>query len=1049
MSEIHSAFVDLADSIERSLASHENVKNIIDFVDTEIDKDLWGIDLNITQRVILKTYYQLELSPEELDRVLELKTQNKTTWERIASEPYQYLIIEAGRRASKCQTIDSLVLTKTGYKYLYEILSHSFSIPVLASNELANGGKLLNLLTVDRDLPIAEIVALDGKSKTAVADKFYIKGDSQTRKITTRYGYTIEGTPEHRIKILNKNGNIVWKHIADLEIGDYACVHRSTNLFPLDYLKPSLDDEALDYYLTKPKIYPLEVRESTGALLGLLTGAGTWENSSSLELNFETSDLNYYLEVLDRNGICFENIYRTCNADLSTKVSIHSSLLRHYYRDLGFLISDLSVSRKIPWTVRYSPKTVQASFLSHLFSVAANLDKHCRNINFTHSSKSILCEVQLLLLNFGIVSRISSEGTTLIVAGRENLAAYANEITFALNRKQQRLVRYLSKAKGSQTTVAIPYQHQWLERIRRLIPPHVTKQRNRVKQLDKFTPKLHTLKQQCQLVTGCRSRKNPNKLFTGQRLDRLLNFGNANLPDSDEVAHFQGLKDANYFYDPIVSIQPSQAFCVDLCVPNFERYVAQGFTNHNSSLCSVIVAYEFYRLWHIPNPQKHYGIGSNTPIVLLILATTADQAKSTIFAQICGLFPLIKCFKRSLSSGEIRVGVEEILCKSKLLSIKSGNSKSSSQVGHSIIVLVMDEIARIEGRDPETKELEALKLWDNLGASGLSFGKDAKRLALSSAWFLGDPIDELYEHAKLDPILLGFKLKTWDLNPKYHRHHPLIASAYKRNQRIASLDYEGVRRLVGEGYFDEAKINRCWRGDIAVQARPKNNNSWEVDLSLVLPTSELSCAYLDPAFIKDNYAVAIGRRVPNGAAPDLIVVDIILVWKPTPTQRVSLLDVGDLIIKIHQQRPIIALGSDYYNSVETTERLTIAGIPSTIHAATNKLQCIQYDTARQLMEQDRLVLPRASYWRDDLTDELIKVSQVDGVKMTHPIDGSKDIADAVAGLCWLLERTATKASKTEVVQTVPDRLKIVRSCSTQTTFKSGYKKFFNSNPFKN
>jgi hypothetical protein len=468
-----------------------------------------------------------------------------------------------------------------------------------------------------------------------------------------------------------------------------------------------------------------------------------------------------------------------------------------------------------------------------------------------------------------------------------------------------------------------------------------------------------------------------------------------------------------------------------------------------SSMCSVIVAYEFYKLWHLPNPQKHYGIGANTPIVLLILATTADQAKSTIFAQICGLFPLIKCFRAPIANGSIRVGAEEITCRDKLLNIKSGNSKSSSQVGHSIILLVMDEIARIEGRDPETKQLEALKLWDNLGASGLSFGSDAKRLALSSAWFIGDPIDELYKFAERDPIFLGFRLVTWDLNPKYHRYHPLISSAYKTNPRLAALEYEGIRQLSSDGFFDDIEIADCWRGDSSIVARPSLLGSHSLELLNVLPTSELSCVYLDPAFTKDSYAAAFGRRVSNGSLPSLFIIDGFLVWKPTPTHKVSLVEVGEVLISLHRQRPIAALGADHYNSVETTERLSRAGIPSQIYPASNKLQCQQYDLTRQLMHQQRLILPRSNYWRDLLTDELVRIKQIDGTKIIHPSGGSKDIADVLCGLCWLLERTHTQSSGTKVVHTTPDRLKIVRTQPLGASFNSSYRKYFQGTPFKN
>src|SRR3984957_20314754 len=58
----------------------------------------------------------------------------------------------------------------------------------------------------------------DGEQR---ATKFFINGISPTRRIKTAGGYTIQGTPEHRMKVVDReSGELVWKRFAEVASGD-------------------------------------------------------------------------------------------------------------------------------------------------------------------------------------------------------------------------------------------------------------------------------------------------------------------------------------------------------------------------------------------------------------------------------------------------------------------------------------------------------------------------------------------------------------------------------------------------------------------------------------------------------------------------------------------------------------------------------------------------------------------------------------------------------------------------------------------------------------
>ncbi len=52
------------------------------------------------------------------------------------------------------------------------------------------------------------------------ATKFYVNGLEPVVRVTTTRGYHIEGTPTHRIKVVDESGTWVWKRFADLAPGD-------------------------------------------------------------------------------------------------------------------------------------------------------------------------------------------------------------------------------------------------------------------------------------------------------------------------------------------------------------------------------------------------------------------------------------------------------------------------------------------------------------------------------------------------------------------------------------------------------------------------------------------------------------------------------------------------------------------------------------------------------------------------------------------------------------------------------------------------------------
>jgi hypothetical protein len=447
--------------------------------------------------------------------------------------------------------------------------------------------------------------------------------------------------------------------------------------------------------------------------------------------------------------------------------------------------------------------------------------------------------------------------------------------------------------------------------------------------------------------------------------------------------------------NPISNYPPQQPFQALI--------VEAGRRGSKSFTASIIVAFEFCRLCLMKSPQLYYGIATSTPISIYCIATSATQTKRTIFAQAKALLEHIPAIKRLVDRKKVIIGEEEIKYPDKLLYIYSGNSNSASQVGSSVICLVMDEVARFDDEGKDNDESNALQLWSNIGISGVTFGKDAKRIAISSAWCDGDAIQKLYSLTKESPGTLGFRLRSWDLNPVHAaRDNPVVQSEYLLDPRKAALEFEGIRFNKAYSFFTDDDIQKAFRGSTSISVSKLKSPDSIVRLQIddILPTINGSVMHLDPAFVRDSYAIAFGHR-ETIKGDRFAIIDGLLVWEPDVNQQVGITNIYKCIYEIHNRRPLSKITSDHYNP-ETVQHLRNNGLNASVITFSQGKQLELYDFFRKMLHEERVILPNNSPWSSKLKDELFGIQLIKGKKIDHRRDGSKDIADACVAVVWHL-----------------------------------------------
>jgi ribonucleoside-diphosphate reductase alpha chain len=273
--------------------------------------------------------------------------------------------------------------------------------------------------------------------------------------LKTREGYQIKVTEDHRI--LTQNG---WKEARLLKPGEEICLQKN------------------------PGGFGTTGNLRIGQILGWYVGDG-WStgNDGRVTLAFYHRDkgvlVDYYLDVV--------------NTELKSDISIVTSMRRDDIRSRGLLelVRKWNLESKvISLDLLSSSKECQKGFLQGLFSADGSVQGRKEKgftVRLAQSNLDLLHKVQIMLLNFGIASKIYPKrrpaGKRLMPDGRggskyyhtkanhelviskENLIRFRDEIGFLLEYKRTHLDEGLASlsARG-------PYKERFLARFESLTP---------------------------------------------------------------------------------------------------------------------------------------------------------------------------------------------------------------------------------------------------------------------------------------------------------------------------------------------------------------------------------------------------------------------------------------------------------------------------------------------------------------------------------------------------------------------------------------------------
>lgn len=410
------------------------------------------------------------------------------------------------------------------------------------------------------------------------ADEFYRHGITTTIRIKTAAGYALEGTPQHRIRVITPEGEYAWRRLDELQIGDWVALQMDTH--------PDLREARLPKFVYTPHpnatqiTVPERPTQELGVWLGFFIGDGAMSRNqrgtSRVILTIADDEPELREEIL-RLGQALFGLTPTPQRkkdDGSTNFFYASTMLYAWLQHIGADKQSSSTAR-VPAIVFRASREFAYGFLRGLFSADGTVNQGGYPSLYSTSPK-LVEDVQQLLLSLGIPSEISKDEPRsdwlgqqpvyrLRIVTQRGIKRFAKCIGFIQPDKQARI---RTDGWEYEHNDVIPHASSWMREIYTgpgagTGPGRTPRGANRALQQD--------------LMHYFPESRAPRQL-TYSRLQALAEKHEA-VRSHPKVQWFLHNRQ---FYSQVAEITTGESLTLDLSVPGSHTYIANGFVSHNT-----------------------------------------------------------------------------------------------------------------------------------------------------------------------------------------------------------------------------------------------------------------------------------------------------------------------------------------------------------------------------------------------------------------------------------------------------------------------------------
>jgi len=433
-------------------------------------------------------------------------------------------VLTGGPGTGKCVQGDTLVATDCGFIPIAELMPEA--------------------MTPDTTLPIS--IGVHTRDGVKRATHFYYGGKQQTLRIVTSEMYSIEGTPNHRIIVATARGP-EWQRLDQLQAGDFVAMFRATPQYEFVF-------DTFAYFL--------------GLFVGDGSRHGAGEKITGVVITTAVTEIWKFLEE-DMPKMNFTVSYRQSKG--KTRYYRIGRLRKHgrggvvaVMREWGCKLVTCK-EKSVPSKILQGTLSQKRSFLIGLYDSDGTVDKRDGSIELGLSNLSLLKTVQIMLLEFGIISVLKAKPQTnswrLSTRG-DDARLFYERIGFRIRHKQERS-SCLSSVSNTNLDV-VPCLDSGLLR-------------SYIAQTGK-----HDRRWWWKWKREAKGERKPHR-------DRVIALLNTYNTGSKEECIIRELCNPNIYWARVASVEQSEAEVYDLHVPDGHEFIANGLINHNTTTLRTII----------------------------------------------------------------------------------------------------------------------------------------------------------------------------------------------------------------------------------------------------------------------------------------------------------------------------------------------------------------------------------------------------------------------------------------------------------------------------
>jgi len=455
-------------------------------------------------------------------------------------------------------------------------------------------------------------------------------------------------------------------------------------------------------------------------------------------------------------------------------------------------------------------------------------------------------------------------------------------------------------------------------------------------------------------------------------------------------------------------------------------YIA-GIGSGKSYISSMAIVYIIYRLLCLKDPQKYFNFAKGTRIAFVNISKSFSQAKDIVFGEIKNRIDNNQWFQNFYPPDP---KIKTKLRLPKNIYILPLGSNEESPLGYNIFGAVIDEASfHTLTRDKDYAEESYNQIKKRIRSRFLTKGK---MFIITSPRYIYDFAEKKWEDEETNVKVFRRRATLWDAIPPnmlsgdkfdlgkylptYKGKGMLVPTEYedefRQNPERAMRDYGAQPSMAIQGFFNDPDIitaNANYKRKHPISTKTGDFYEWFYNRkSDEQYDSDRRFIHIDLGLNKegrgDCAGLAMGKfdgwvtsKSSEGKIEKKpkVFIDLMLQIKARPRDEIKFEEIRQIVYKLRDiGYNIHKVTFDGWQSVDSVQTLKSAGFNADFLSVDRNAEA--YYTLKSSLLDKRLNY----YYYKPLVQELQQLEEVKATKIDHPRGGSKDVADAVAGVCF-------------------------------------------------